>query len=150
MAAKLQPLAYRGGGDACHLSGGVGHLGRKVRFGGQSPRDRRGSIGIAAVTTLLARGAQVHQALMVPHLTPYAPAYQYWLHVMQETLAAQSGSVTAAQQTLGLLYNMLTQQAKLWAFVDNFRLLGFLSLLCIPSVFFFKKVRIRSSSSALH
>jgi DHA2 family multidrug resistance protein len=39
-------------------------------------RNLGGSFGIAGVTTMLARGAQVHQAAMVSHLTPYDPAFQ--------------------------------------------------------------------------
>jgi len=38
-------------------------------------RNLGGSFGIAAVTTIIARRAQVHQALMVGHMTPYDPAY---------------------------------------------------------------------------
>ena len=38
-------------------------------------RNLGGSIGIAFVTTMLARGAQAHQALMVGHLTPTDPAF---------------------------------------------------------------------------
>ena len=39
-------------------------------------RNVGGSFGIAAVTTMLARGAQLHQAMMVSHLTPYDAAFQ--------------------------------------------------------------------------
>jgi len=39
-----------------------------------------------------------------------------------------------------LIYTQLLQQARLWAFVDNFRLFGLLSLGCIPLVYLFKKV----------
>src|SRR5207253_1398253 len=38
-------------------------------------RNTGGSIGIAAVTTMLARGGQIHQAAMVSHLTPYDPMF---------------------------------------------------------------------------
>ena len=38
-------------------------------------RNIGGSIGIAFVTTMLARDAQVHQAMMVAHTTPYDPAF---------------------------------------------------------------------------
>jgi DHA2 family multidrug resistance protein len=38
-------------------------------------RNLGGSIGIAFVTTMLARGAQAHQALMVGHLTPTDPVF---------------------------------------------------------------------------
>ncbi len=42
-------------------------------------RNLGGSFGIAMVTTLLARRAQVHQAIMVAHMTPYDPAYKHAL-----------------------------------------------------------------------
>jgi hypothetical protein len=40
-------------------------------------RNIGGSVGIAAITTLLARGAQRHQALLVHHVSPYDPEAQY-------------------------------------------------------------------------
>jgi hypothetical protein len=50
-------------------------------------------------------------------------------------------SVTAQHKALGTLYQSLMQQASLLAYVDNFRLLGFLSLLCIPIALLFQRVR---------
>ena len=50
-------------------------------------RNLGGSFGIAGVTTMLARGSQVHQAAMVSHLTPYDPAFQQHLR----DLACASG-----------------------------------------------------------
>ena len=41
-------------------------------------RNTGGSIGIAAVTTFLSRGAQVHQAAMSAHITPYDPSFRQW------------------------------------------------------------------------
>jgi len=38
-------------------------------------RNIGGSVGISLVTTLLARAAQVHQNVLVQHLTPYDPMY---------------------------------------------------------------------------
>jgi hypothetical protein len=48
---------------------------------------------------------------------------------------------TAHQKALGTLYGIVQQQASLLAYGDNFRLLGFLSLLCIPLALFFHRVR---------
>ena len=39
---------------------------------------------------------------------------------------------------------MMQQQASLMAYVDSFRLLGYLSLLCIPVVLLFQVIRKRS------
>jgi MFS transporter, DHA2 family, multidrug resistance protein len=100
-----------------------------------------GSIGIALVTTLVARGAQAHQALMVGHLTPANPVFVRQLHAAQAMLAQHSDPVTAADQAYGLFYNMLNQQAHLWAFVDTFRVFGLMVLCCIPLIFLFKRIK---------
>jgi DHA2 family multidrug resistance protein len=100
-----------------------------------------GSIGIALVTTLIARGAQAHQALMVGHLTPTDPALTRQLHAAQAMLARHGDSVTAMHQAYALIYNMLNQQAHLWAFVDTFRVFALIVLCCLPLIFLFKRVR---------
>jgi MFS transporter, DHA2 family, multidrug resistance protein len=106
------------------------------------------SVGIAAVTTLLTRGTQAHQARLVTHLTPYDPAYQRWLEDAQAHLAPQVGSAAAAPAALGLLYRMLVRQATLLSFLDTFRLLALLALACLPLVFLFRRVRSRPTPVA--
>jgi DHA2 family multidrug resistance protein len=100
-----------------------------------------GSIGIAFVTTLVARGAQAHQALMVGHLAPANPAFMRQLHAAQSMLARHGDPVTATDQAYALFYYGLNQQAHLWAFVDVFRVFGLMVLCCIPLIFLFKRVR---------
>jgi DHA2 family multidrug resistance protein len=106
-------------------------------------RNTGGSIGIAVVTTLLSRGAQVHQAAMVSHLTPYDPAFQ-------QRVQQLSGPAASLQQAYGTIYGIVARQAMVMSFLDNFRLLAGLSLLCIPAVFLFKKVRARRGAVAAH
>jgi DHA2 family multidrug resistance protein len=101
-------------------------------------RNIGGSLGIAFVATMLDRGAQAHQAYMVAHVTPYDPAATHLLAAGQAALAAHSGTVAATMQSHQLLYTRVLQQAKLWAFVDNFRLFGVLALACIPLIFLLK------------
>jgi MFS transporter, DHA2 family, multidrug resistance protein len=66
-----------------------------------------GSIGIALVTTMVARGAQAHQALMVGHLTPTDPVFTQRLAAAQHVLARQTDPVTATHQAYALIYNTL-------------------------------------------
>ena len=113
-------------------------------------RNLGGSIGISAVTTLIARGAQVHQAMMVGHLTPYRPVFQLELGQLHQALAPQVGSHLATHQAQALLYNTLVQQANVWAFVDNFRWIALISLLCVPAVFLFRKVAPPVNAAAAH
>jgi DHA2 family multidrug resistance protein len=96
-------------------------------------RNIGGSVGIAAVTTLLARGAQVHQSILVGHLSAANPAFQ------QELGALQQGVTT--QQAYGLIYAQLIRQSTLLAYMDNFRLLAGLALAAIPLILLFQRAR---------
>ena len=113
-------------------------------------RNIGGSFGIAAVTTMLARGAQLHQAAMVHNLTPYDPAYQQRLHELTAALVARGNPMTAVQQAYGAVYGTLVQQATLLAYIDNFRMLAFLCLLCIPAALLFKRVKAGRPAPAMH
>jgi MFS transporter, DHA2 family, multidrug resistance protein len=113
-------------------------------------RNTGGSIGIAAVTTMLARGAQLHQAAMVSHLTPYDPAFRERLQQLSGALAAQGNPATAAEQAYGAIYGILVRQASLMSYIDNFRLLAFLCVLCVPAAFLFKRVRAGTAAGPMH
>ena len=100
-----------------------------------------GSIGIALVTTLVARGAQRHQALMVGHLTPADPVFTQRLAAAQHALAQHTDPVTASHQAYAMIYGTLNAQAHLWAFVDTFRIFGLMVLCCLPLILLFKRVK---------
>jgi DHA2 family multidrug resistance protein len=111
-------------------------------------RNLGGSIGIAFVTTMLARGAQVHQALMVGHLAPDNPAFAQRLAAAKKVLGAHTDPVTATRQAYNAVYSLLDQQAHLWAFVDNFYLFGLLALAGIPLIFLFRRVTYAKKAAA--
>jgi DHA2 family multidrug resistance protein len=112
-------------------------------------RNTGGSLGIATVTTLLARGAQVHQAALISHLTPYDPAYQERLKQMTEAFTARGGSL-ALQQAHAGLYGTLVRQATVLSYIDVFRLLSFLCLLCIPAALLFGRVKAKPGGVPMH
>ena len=103
-------------------------------------RGMGGSIGIAVITTLLSRHAQLHQSLMVSHLTPYDPAFRESLHGLTGLFSTQGDLVEAMRKAYLSIYNNLLVQSSLWAFIDNFRLLGYFSLLGVPLALLFKNV----------
>jgi DHA2 family multidrug resistance protein len=113
-------------------------------------RNLGGSVGIAGVTTMLARGAQAHQAAMVSHLTPYDPVFQQRLRQLATGFAAAGNPITAAPQAYGAIYETLVGQASLMAYLDNFRLLVFLCLLCVPAALLFKRVKAGRAAPAVH
>lgn len=112
-------------------------------------RNTGGSVGIATVTTLLARGAQIHQAALVSHLTPYEPAFQERLRQIGGGLAARGGAMSSPQAYAGI-YGTLVRQATVLSYIDIFRVLSFLCLLCIPATLLFERVKKKSGAVAMH
>ncbi|HYX42832.1 MAG TPA: hypothetical protein VE821_14095, partial [Pyrinomonadaceae bacterium] len=116
-------------------------------------RNTGGSIGIAAMSTLLSRGAQVHQAAIASHLTQYDPAFQQRMQQLKGA-AGTLGSIGAGgmppPQALASVYGTVLRQAMVLSFLDNFRLLAFLCLLCIPAALLFKRVRAKGGPVAAH
>jgi DHA2 family multidrug resistance protein len=106
-------------------------------------RNLGGSLGIAVLTTLLSRGAQIHQARLVAHVTPWDPDVRQRLETMAEALRGTGGDpFTREQQALGLLYGEVQQQALLLSFLDDFRLIAWLLFLVIPLLGFMRGTRI--------
>jgi MFS transporter, DHA2 family, multidrug resistance protein len=112
-------------------------------------RNLGGSVGISAITTMVARGTQTHQALLVGKLNPYNPAFNDHIAKVQSALTPHVGAVAAHDQAYGLTYQTLQQQAALGSYVDQFRLLVIVCLLCIPLVFLFKRPARRPAPSDL-
>ena len=107
-------------------------------------------MGISLATTLVARGTQAHQALMVGQLSPFRPEFRQYLQKTTAALAHYSDPVNAQRQAYGLLYGVLQQQANLFAYVDTFRLLTLLCLACVPIVFLLRKSQPTRGSVAMH
>ena len=103
-------------------------------------RNLGGSIGIAFVTTALARGAQRHQALLVSHMSGTDRPLAQHLGAAKAMLAHHADPVTASHQAYAVVYSQLDQQAHLMAYVDNFFLFGVLALCAFPLIFLFKRV----------
>jgi DHA2 family multidrug resistance protein len=111
-------------------------------------RNIGGSIGIATVTTFLVRGSQVHQSYLAANVTAKNSVMAGMLQGLQTKLCIGGfDAYTAHQKALGMLYGIIQQQASLLAYADNFRLLGFLSLLCMPLAILFHRVRKHSPGS---
>jgi DHA2 family multidrug resistance protein len=105
-------------------------------------RNIGGSVGIATVTTMLVRGAQVHQNYLAANVTAGNPTAMALLQGLQAKFSMGGASAWDAHlEAMGALYRSVQQQASLLAYADNFRLLGFLSLLCVPLAMLFRRVK---------
>ncbi|MGA3080846.1 MAG: DHA2 family efflux MFS transporter permease subunit [Terracidiphilus sp.] len=104
-------------------------------------RNIGGSVGIASVVTALVRGAQVHQTYLSADAAG-SPLAGAMVRGLQAKLFSQgTDMVSAHQRALGALYRSVEQQSVLLAYADNFRLLAVLSLLCVPLVLLFQRVK---------
>jgi len=91
---------------------------------------------------MLARRAQVHQQILVSHLTPLDPPYQAAISGASRFLMQQGSSpAQALHQAQGLVYGNLVRQATMQAFIDTFWLLGLTFLAMIPLMFLMKSAK---------
>ena len=104
-------------------------------------RNVGGSVGIASITTFVARTAQSSQAAMASHLSKFNPVYQHRLTQIQAGLNHHESSWQAMQQAPHSLYGILQQQAALLSYVTNFRFFGVVCLISAPLVLLFRKVQ---------
>jgi len=103
-------------------------------------RNIGGSSGIAFVTTELARRSQVHQHILVGHVTPFDFRYNEMLRAAAGMLTTRGASASqAAGQAQGLVYGMVQQQAAVKAFIDAFWLLGLIFLAIAPVMALMKR-----------
>jgi MFS transporter, DHA2 family, multidrug resistance protein len=111
-------------------------------------RNLGGSVGISSITALVTRSTQVHQDLMVRHFSRFAAPFRHQLATLQTSLAAESGQA-AHSQAYGVLYQTLQQQAGLWAYVEQFRLLALICLALVPIIFLFRKAKTSPEAAAM-
>ncbi len=103
-------------------------------------RNIGGSVGIATVTTLLARRSQVHQNFLAAHITADAQVAGNAVSGLAAHLAGSGFDAWDAHRAaLGALYRMVEQQASLLAYTDSFAVLGYLALFSMPLVMLLKE-----------
>jgi len=111
-------------------------------------RNIGGSVGISIVQTVLVRHQQLHQTELVRNLTPTSPNYQQNLSYFAKLFSQFTDPVTARAQALGQVGQILSQQASVWSYVDDFRYMAFACFACVPIVWIVKRVRARGGAAA--
>jgi DHA2 family multidrug resistance protein len=105
-------------------------------------RNMGGDLGIAFVTTLVARRAQAHQAILSDHTTAYDAPFQARLAAIASGLEhAGASSLTAAKQATAMLYRQLVVQSTQLAYLDALRFLAILTAVMGPLVFLAQRPR---------
>jgi MFS transporter, DHA2 family, multidrug resistance protein len=104
-------------------------------------RNLGGSVGIAGVTTFLARRSQFHQSILAAHLTPFDLQVQNALQQSQRLLqtVGPQQPVVAPPSPLALLYGEVQRQAAMQAVIDDFWLMSVLMGSLIVGLFFLRR-----------
>jgi len=104
-------------------------------------RNMGGDIGIALVTTLIARRAQLHQAHLVAHLDPGSQPFLARIAAITQALQhAGSTSVEAAGRAYGVISRQLAQQAQTLAYLDVLIVFACFAAAMVPFVFLTRPV----------
>jgi DHA2 family multidrug resistance protein len=112
-------------------------------------RNIGGSVGIAMVTTLVARRSQFHQDRIASHVTGYDHAFQNGLSGLSANLMHHGySSADATHQAYGRIYGLLEQQSMSLAYVDVIWIFAIAALCMVPLVLLMKKNDPRKVSMA--
>jgi DHA2 family multidrug resistance protein len=103
-------------------------------------RNVGGSIGISLLTTYLVRRSQANQTTLASHLTSWNSSFQQRLQETQAYVKSHLGSADTLHRAQHLVYASLLKQSQLLAFVQSFRLLALICLICIALALLLRKI----------
>ncbi|HLO49692.1 MAG TPA: MDR family MFS transporter [Kamptonema sp.] len=105
-------------------------------------RNMGGSMGIAALGTLLTRREQFHSNQLGDSVSLYDPETQERLNQMTQFFVSRGSDLTVARdQAIAAISNIVRREAYVMAFNDCFYFVGIALLLSGIAVIFFKKVK---------
>ena len=103
-------------------------------------RNLGGSVGIAILSTYIARRQQANQVTLIRHVTPYSFQTNQMLKQLQQAFVAAHGSAGGAlHQAQAELYAIVQQQAAVLSYLDAFWLVGAVLVAMIPLVLLLRK-----------
>jgi MFS transporter, DHA2 family, multidrug resistance protein len=114
-------------------------------------RNIGGSVGIALMTTFLARREQYHQNMLVEHVTPYSAQTTQMLQRLQQVYhGAHASAADALHQAQAQLYAMVQTQATVLSYIDAFWVMGMVLLAMLPLLLLLRRPARGSTPPAAH
>jgi DHA2 family multidrug resistance protein len=104
-------------------------------------RNMGGDIGIAFVTTFIARRSQFHQSNLASNATLYDPPFAQAAKSLAAALArAGTSSTDAAHKALTALYRQMQGQAATLAYIEALKVMGIATACMLPLLLLTRKV----------
>jgi DHA2 family multidrug resistance protein len=114
-------------------------------------RNVGGSVGIASVSTYLARSSQAHQNMMVKNITTGNHLFLQHIGWMQAYMSVRMpASGNGLGPALGVMYSVVQQQTHLLAFRDLYKVLALIGVISGLLVVFMNKAKAESDHPVIH
>ena len=104
-------------------------------------RNMGGDIGIALVTTLIARRSQFHQARLVEQVVPSGDLNARLAAIAQHLQQLGVGAVQATKMAYGQIYGEVIKQAQTLAYLDVLVLLSIFTAVMVPLVLLTRRMK---------
>lgn len=114
-------------------------------------RNLGGSVGIAAIATLVTQREQFHSNRLGEAISLYNPATQQRLEQLTQFFVSRGADLSTAQnQAIAIITNTVRREAYVMAFNDCFYFVGWALLLSGIAIIFFKKVKPGGGAAGAH
>ena len=104
-------------------------------------RNMGGDIGIALVTTLIARRSQFHQSRLVEHVVPSGDLNGRLAAIGQHLQQLGVGAVDSTKMAYGQIYREVIRQAQTLAYIDVLVVLAIFTAIMVPAVLLTRRAR---------
>src|SRR5215467_10106647 len=114
-------------------------------------RNMGGSVGIAAIATMLSRNTQKQYNSLGAHITAFDAQVRTMLEQIRSGFMARGMDfTTATHAAYSALSGMVSQQAVMVAFVQLFRVLALVFAIVVPLVFIMRRPKAGQPAASVH
>jgi len=114
-------------------------------------RNMGGSVGIAAIATMLSRNTQKQYNTLGAYITAFDAHVRLMLEQIRSGFMARGMDfTTATQAAYSALSGMVSQQAVMVAFVQLFRVLALVFAIVVPLVFIMRRPKAGQPAAPAH
>jgi MFS transporter, DHA2 family, multidrug resistance protein len=116
-------------------------------------RNIGGSCGTAFVATMLTRRSQAHEETMIRNLTPSSQAFQERIHALSQIFVTHGlapNITSAGSMAQAYIYQQMTRQAAMLAYLDIIAMLSIGCFLMLPMVLLVGKIKKPSGNAPMH
>jgi len=114
-------------------------------------RNMGGDIGIAFVTTLIARRTQFHQSTLADHASNYNPVFLSRLAGLARTFErVGASSLESTHKAMSLVYRQVQQQAVTLAYIDALKALAIATAAMLPLLLLARRPRTQGAPVGGH